>query len=350
MPKLKKRADGRYVKTFVDPDTGKRISFYGQSEREINRKILEHQTKKEAGRTFREVAEEWWEQAEPELAVQSVSGYRVSMRRAVDFFGDSYIGDITVPQLVRYLDTLGKQGLSQKTVAKARMVCNLIFKHAFLRGEIDTNRCADIPLPKGLSKTVRKAASAEDENIIRSLADDEWLVPFIALMTGMRKGEILALQWKDIDFEKNTISVTKSVAHDNNRPFIKEPKTEESVRKVPLLNSLKERLLSVPDRHPEHYLISLTDGKSPISETQYQRAYARFKERAGITATAHVLRHSFATVADESGVRPKSIQHILGHKQLSTTLNTYTEFREKQLADAADILNEMEAKKPTSSQ
>lgn len=345
MPKLKKRADGRYVKTFIDPDTGKRISFYGQSEREINRKILEHQTKKEAGRTFREVAEEWWEQAEPELAVQSVSGYRVSMRRAVDFFGDKLIKEITVPQIVRFLDTLAKQGLSQKTVGKSRMVCNLIFKHAFLRGEIDTNRCSDIPLPKGLSKTPRKAASTHDEEIIRNLSEDEWLVPYIALLTGLRKGEILALQWKDIDFDSNTISVTKSVAHDNNRPFIKEPKTEESVRKVPLLNSLKERLLSVPDRHPEHYLISLTGGKAPITETQYQRAYELFKERSGVTATAHELRHSFATVASESGVQPKSVQHILGHKQLSTTLDIYTEFRGKQLADAADILNEIDAKK-----
>lgn len=344
MPKLKKRADGRYVKTFIDPVTGKRKCFYGASEREINRKILEYQTRQERGRTFREVADDWWEDAEPELAVQSVSGYRVAYQRAVSFLGDFLIKDITAPQLVHYLEQLGKQGLSYKTVGKARMVCNLIFKYAVLHGELEHNRCADIPLPKNLTKTTRKAASTQDEAIIRALSEDEWLFPYIALLTGLRKGEILALQWKDIDFENNMISVTKSVAHDNNHAFIKAPKTAEGVRKVPLLNALKERMLRVPDRKPEHFIISITNGKAPLDEMQYQRAYARFKERTGVTATAHELRHSFATVAIESGVQPKSVQQILGHRQLATTMDIYTEFRDKQLADAAEILNKIDQK------
>lgn len=345
MPKLKKRADGRYVRTFIDPKTGKRKSFYGTSEREINRKILEYQTKQANGRTFREVADDWWEEAEPELAVQSVSGYRVAYQRAVGYLGDALIKDITAPQLVKYLEALGKQGLSQKTVGKARMVCNLIFKYAVLHGELEHNRCADIPLPKGLTKTTRKAASAQDEEIIRTLSEDEWLFPYIALLTGLRKGEILALQWKDVDFENNMISVTKSVAHDSNHAFIKEPKTAESVRKVPLLDALKERLLLAPDRKPEHFIISITGGKAPLDEMQYQRAYARFKQRTGVTATAHELRHSFATVAIENGVQPKSVQQILGHRQLATTMDIYTEFRDKQLNDAAAILNEIGSKK-----
>ena len=345
MPKLKKRADGRYVKTFIDSKTGKRKSFYGQTEREVNRKILEYQSKQESGRTFQEVADEWWDRAEPELAVQSVSGYRVAMQRAVEHFGDDLIKDITALQLVHYLELLGKQGLAQKTVGKARMVCNLIFKYALLHGEIEVNRCADIPLPKGLTKNTRKAASAEDEQIIRALSEDEWLFPYIALLTGLRKGEILALQWQDVDFDNNLISVTKSVAHDNDRPFIKMPKTKQGIRKVPLLEALKQRLLTVPDKRPEHYIISITGGKSPLSEMQYQRAYARFKERTGVAATAHELRHSFATVAIENGVQPKSVQQILGHKQLSTTMDIYTEFRDKQLADAAAILNQIDSKK-----
>lgn len=345
MPKLKKRADGRYVKTFTDPQTGKRKCFYGKTEREIDRKILEYHSKKEAGRTFKEVADEWWDQTEPTLAVQSVSGYRVAMQRAVDHFGDEPIKDITAMQLVHYLEHLGKQGLAQKTVGKARMICNLIFKYALLHGEVEVNRCADIPLPKGLPKNGRRAASPEDEQAIRAASEDEWLFPYIALLTGLRKGEILALQWQDVDFDNNLISVTKSVAHDNDHPFIKAPKTKQGIRKVPLLNALKQRLLEVPDRKPEHYIISNTCGKAPLSEMQYQRAYAKFKERTGITATAHELRHSFATIAIENGVQPKSVQQILGHKQLSTTMDIYAEFRDKQLADAAAILNQIDTKR-----
>ena len=85
---LKKRADGRYVKKITDPRTGKTKSFYGKSEREINRKIMAYTGQAEKGRTFAEIAEEWWSETEPRLALQSVSTYRPAMDRAVAHFGE----------------------------------------------------------------------------------------------------------------------------------------------------------------------------------------------------------------------------------------------------------------------
>jgi integrase len=343
MPKLKKRADGRYRKAITDPVSGKVHYFYGKSEREVNLKMMEYQQKKASGRSFAEIADEWWDEAEPDLAVQSVSGYRAALSRAVEYFSDQLIKDITPLDISKYLDTLAKKGFAQKTVAKAKMVCNLIFKHAVINGDLEYNKCADVPLPKNLPKAKRRAASSEDEQLIRAWCEDEWIFPYIALLTGLRKGEILALQWKDIDFERNLISVTKSVAHDGDRAFIKAPKTEEGIRVVPLLEPLKQRFLKTTDRYPEHYIVSNNGGKSPLNEMQYQRRYKSFKKRTGITATAHELRHSFATVAIENGVQAKTVQQILGHKQLSTTMDIYTDLREKSLNEAAQILNAVNA-------
>ena len=339
MAKLKKRADGRYRKKIVDPATGKVHYFYGTTEREVNIKILEFREKKATGKTFAEVAEEWWETAEPDLAIQSVSGYRVAMNRAVEMLGDHLIKDITPLMISKYFESLAKRGFAQKTVAKAKLICNLIFKYAVVNGEIDYNRCADIALPRNLPKTKRSAASAADEQLIRTLDSDEWIFPYIALLTGLRKGEILALQWQDILFDKNLISVTKSVAHDGDRAFIKEPKTEEGIRVVPLLAPLKQRLLDMPNKAPSHYIVSNDGGLTPLNEMQYQRRYRGFRKRTGVTASAHELRHSFATIAIEHGVPAVTVQRILGHKQLSTTMDIYTDLRIKSINEAAEILN-----------
>ena len=349
MPKLKKRADGRYVKTFTDPRTGKRKSFYGKTEREIDKKILEYHTGITNGRTFREVADDWWEEAEPELAVQSVRGYDVARRRAVEFFGDQLIREIAPRHISKYLESLGKQSLGYKTVAKAKLICNLIFKHGLVNGDLDINICADVPLPRGLAKSTRKAAEDEDERIIKEMAEDEWIVPFVALMTGLRKGEILALQWQDIDFDKGVISVTKSVAHDGNKPFVKSTKTEAGERLVPLLDPLRDRLQVIPDKKPEKYIVSVDGGKSPLTAKQYDTRYKAFKQRNNVSTTAHPLRHSFATLALENGIPIKSLQGILGHAQASTTINTYAHFRDKALYDAARILNNSEDFKKTKS-
>lgn len=334
--KLTPRADGRLCKAIVDPRTHKRVYFYGKTEREINKKIMLYSERIERGRAFSDIAGEWWEEAEEKLALQSVRSYKLAMSRAVAFFGDTSVKNIATKDIQKYLDSLAKQGYSQKLVSNHRMVVNRILDYAVLAGDIDLNPCASAKTPSDLPKSTREAASRTDEQIIKETSD-LWLFPFFALMTGMRKGEILALQWKDIDFEKNYIYVTKSVAHDGDTPVIKKPKTEAGNRIVPLLAPLRAELLK-RDRPAEDYIIS-DNGKSPLTNRRFQTLYKHYQKDTGITATAHQLRHSFATVAFEADIDPKSVQEILGHKQLSTTMDIYTQFREKKLASAADRLN-----------
>jgi integrase len=336
MPKLKKRPDGRYVKTMTDPRTGKRVFFYGQSEREINKQIMEYQSEAERGRSYKKVSEEWWDQAEPTLAVQSIRTYNAARKRAEEAFGDTPIKDILPKDIAALLKKLANQGYAQKTVSNQRLVINRVFQHAAIANDVQINACASVETPKGLRKEKRGAASKEDEETILNL-DEIWLLPYIAIMTGMRKGEILALQWKDIDFENNVIYVTKSIAYRNNQPFVKSPKTEAGVRTVPMLQKLRARLLACESRIPDHYIIS-DDGKSPLTNRRYITLYDKFRAETGVECAAHRLRHSFATKAYEGDVPAKSLQHIIGHKQISTTLDMYTDFRKKSLDAATDLL------------
>lgn len=334
--KLKPRADGRLQKAITDPRTGKRVFFYGATEREINKKILEYTEKTEKGRTFAEVADEWWEETEPRLATQSIRTYKPALRRAVEAFGPDDVKDITPKDVARYFRILASQDFAAKTISNQRIIINRIFNHAILEGDILYNPCASLSLPKGLKKEHRAAATTTDEQKIKA-SDNPWLFPKIAIYSGLRKGEILALTWKDIDFENDIIYVTKSVAHNGDKPYIKEPKTETGCRIVPLLAPLKENLIKVKGT-PTEYIIS-DNKKTPLTKRRFETLYSHYKTDVGITATAHQLRHSFATVAIENGVDIKSVSEILGHKQISTTLDIYTDFRKAALNRSRDTLN-----------
>lgn len=333
---LKKRADGRCVKSIIDPRTGKRKYFYGKNEREIDRKIMAYNGEVERGRTFEEVADDWWEEARPKLAMQSVRGYQCAVDRAVAHFGETPIKNITPRDINIFLGRLASQ-YAQKTLANQRMVVNLICNYAVLNNDIIYNPCASVQPPKGRGKTTRQSASTSDEQIVLANAE-KYPMPYMALMTGMRRGEILALTWGDIDFERNIIHVNKSLAHNGDRPVIKPPKTEAGIRLVPLLDPLKNLLLSMRGKAKDSDLVISDNGK-PFTNRRLITVYSHIQRDLGITCTMHQLRHSFATVAFELGLQPKAIQEILGHKQISTTMDIYTDFRQNAVIEATQKLN-----------
>jgi integrase len=350
---LKQRADGRYEK--VKTINGKRVAFYSREKTEraaikdIERQLLAYREKEEKGIPFSEVASEWWEIAYETIASQSAKTYKPALRRAVERFGDLSVKEITATDISTFLAKLGKEGYAHRTVANQKVVISLILDHAIIQGYVGHNVCKSAVMPHGLKKNDRPPASTEDEGIAMQSAD-MWLFPFIAIYTGLRKGEILALQWKDIDFEKGLISVTKNVEHVGDKPRIKVPKTAAGFRLVPMPKPLYDRLLKEKGKAKE-FIISDT-GDSPLTNRRFQTLSKHFKEATGINCTAHQLRKSYATIAiedDECALSPKSLQSIMGHSQISVTMDTYAKFREKALLQAKDRLDEIFEKRAANS-
>ena len=335
---MKKRKDGRYCKTIVDERTGKRIFFYGSTEREVLRKIMEYETKAERGRTFKEVADEWWEEAYERIAPNTVKGYKPALKRAVEEFGDDPISDIKARDISRWLNFLASKGYASKTVQNHKIVISRIMHFAIIEGDIDVNPATEAEVPRGLPKTKRPPASKHDEQIVRDSAHI-WLFPYAALMTGMRKGELLALQWRDIDFENNSILVSKSVYFVNNTPRIKIPKTDAGVRCVMLLDGLKEELLNRKGA-PDEYIFSEDGGKTPYKEMRYDLLMRKFHEQTGTSATAQQFRKTFASIAAAKKIDPKVLQSIIGHTDIRLTLQVYADMRDEAWERAKDLLNE----------
>lgn len=335
---MKKRSDGRYVKVITDQKTKKRISFYGNTVRELNQKLLAYERKQTYGKTFGEVADEWWSEHYDTLAHQSLRGYKPALARALKEFGNDYVRDIEPADILRFYKKLAKQGLTQKTISNNRIILNQIFEYAILYKEIQYNPCSSVKIPKTESKNrPLQPASPEDEARILE-SDHQWLFPVVAILTGLRKGEILALQWKDFNFEENTIHITKSIEHIGKRPNEKVPKTDAGTRYVPLLNLLKQKLEPVKG-NPNSYLFSDDGGKTPLSEHRYTRLYKNYQRDVGVTCTAQNLRHSYATIAVEAKAGVKELQNALGHADVTTTMNIYTAVRKRNVENLSATLN-----------
>lgn len=297
--------------------------FYGHTQADIKRKINEYIGTVEKGELFESVARSWWEEAEKKIAYNTAKAYKPAKVRAVNAFTGQPIKSILPSDINRFINNFAKTH-ADKTVRTQLMVFNLIFKYAVAEGYTLLNCARDLSVPSGLKKKKVCPPSKLDIKRVKESAKCTFrLFALFAMYTGMRRGELLALDWSDIDLENRTIDVNKSLYHINNRPTIKEPKTPTSVGQVPILDALLVHLTIPKDGG---HVFHNSDG-GYITETQFQRCWELYCNESGVTATPHQFRHCFATMLVENNVAPEKAQALLRHAQLSTTMDVYRDIR-----------------------
>ena len=271
----------RKARYYVRPDglheairviNGKRVAFRGATDAEVERKMIAYREDVQRGRDFAAVARDFCNDRFPKLAPNTLRSYNAAYDRAVEHFGRLPIRSITPPQIKAYIDKFAP-GRAKKTVITQRQMINMICRWAVEHGDISLNPCAEVTIPRDLKKSYRQPASDEDIQRIREHADT-WLLPFFLLYTGLRKGEALAIQGKDINLREREIYVRKSVYYENRKPKIKAPKTESGVRTVPILDPLADKLPRKLGR--ESFLFSSDGGLTPYGEGEYEMIWLHF--------------------------------------------------------------------------
>ena len=343
MIRLKKRKDGRWVKVFVIDGTPK--SFYSRAdtekkaEKEILQQIAEYQKKEEVGKFLQEVSEEWFETHSTHLEHSTATRYRIFVNQLNGFFPNKRIRQITSEDIEDVLALMVRQQYSTKTIKDFLSVVRMIFKYAKKTGKISENIVMDISAPEGKPSVSREALSEEETYQLPKLINCTFgLLAFFYTCTGMRKGEVLALQWSDIDFERKLIRVNKSLYYVSNSPHIKErTKTKSGDRFTVLPDCLAEVLLPIKGK-PDEYVFN-KNGKL-IDKSYYTRQWEKFKKESNLQTTAYPLRHTYSTLIYEAGVPDKDAQVLMGHRDISTTRNIYTHIRKKRLDQTAQKIND----------
>lgn len=324
-----KRKDGRYEKAVTI--NGKVHHFYGKTQREVLEKMMAFQEKEEKGILFGELADEYyWDYIEEHPS--SKRAIKAHVERLAEWFGEEPAKDITAKQLTEFLATL--DGLSMKTVTRCKSFASGIFDYGIREHGLENNPANARKVPKHLARNVRKPPSDVEIRKIKERTDAPYALFFlIRLYTGLRRGEILALQYRDIDFEKDLITVSKSVYHEQNQPVIKEPKTEKGKRQVILLNELKEIL---PRGKADDFIFG---GKKPWTAHETQRHLAAYQRATGLKVSPHQLRHAYRTILYEAGIDERMRMDLLGHRNIRTTRDIYTHISNRRREEAAAALN-----------
>ncbi len=221
------------------------------------------------------------------------------------------------------------KGLSANYVNVVVSVLQGSLKTAFTIGLTREYVANKIKRPKTVEKQVSCFSVSEQKKIERYVLNhkkDKLFGIVLCLYTGLRIGELLALAWKDIDFGKGLLFVSKT-CHDgtdgrNHIRIIDSPKTVHSRRVIPLPKQILPMLKSLKKRSNCEYIIA--DGDKPVFVRSYQRTFELLLKKLGIPHKGfHSLRHTFATRALECGMDVKTLSELLGHKNATITLNRY---------------------------
>lgn len=309
---------------------GKYKDFYGHTKAEVMRKVMEHTETVEKGRLFSDVAADWWESHSEKIAYTTAKSYKPALARACEYFANRRIQTILPTEISRHIRLFAKTH-ADKTVHTQLLVYNLIFTYAVDNGDAMANVARDVSVPSNLPKRKVTMPSSDDIARIKASAEHPFgLFALMALYTGMRRGELLALNWEDIDRKNCVIRINKSIYFEHNRPKLKPPKTATSTGTVPILSALMPYLPAA-----KHGVVFSQDGEY-MPEKYFKTQWDNYCRDIGISCTPHQLRHAYATMLYENDIPPTEAQILLRHAQYSTTMNVYTDIRDQRQRQVFD--------------
>lgn len=241
------------------------------------------------------------------------------------FFGEKKAADIRMNDINELIKELQGKELSEKSINHALQMTKTVFNYAISNEILMNNPCKKV---KKL-RLPHKEKNFLTENQVKILLEKSktespslYPILYMAIFTGMRKGEVSALTWKDIDFKSKKISINKSMYKNE----IQKTKTEHSIRKVDMIDSLADVLSKYRQNTPlrGEYVFWGESGTPLSGDATLWRHFNGIITKCGLKdLTFHDLRHTYAALLIKNNVPIKYIQKQLGHSTIKMTMDTY---------------------------
>lgn len=292
---------------------------------------------------------------------ETIRGYKICEKRLNPSLKRLKAVDCTTYHIEKEIARMSRESLSAKTIKNTINLLSAAYRHAIKTKQLKENPCEHATLPKGEQKEVRILHREEIQPFLNALADaplDDKVAYELALFLGLRRSEILGLKESDVDIVNGMISIHNTRHRVDGKDYDSDTKTDRSTRVLALPDILImdiARLLalhkSLPYGHVD-YLIQDGFGNIYSPQTLTQRL-RRLQEEKGLPfVSLHKLRHTYASLLNESGVDMAQISRELGHSNLSTTMNVYTHILKTPSQSSkgiASVINNLELSEKTDS-
>ena len=370
---IRKRSDGRWEGRYTagyHPDTGKRIikNVLDRTQAEVKAKLkkaIEEAGSLDVAKAGKYTVAEWlrlWFEvyAKPNLRFSTAEYYR----RGIELHTIPYIGEVKLNQLTtrqiqslyRELQQNGRRRAAQKTKRPGLSSSTIRGVHTMLHSALDRavkerllirNPADGCVVPKATHQEMKTLRPGDLKAYLDAAERRNALAMFyLELVSGIRKGELVALRWEDLDVPNKTISVSKQATKDeNNNLIVARPKTENSVRQISIPQEAVELLVREHAKHSDNpWLFPSSRTGAMYHPDSVATLHQRILKDAGLEHLRfHDLRHTFATLALQNGVDIKTVSAMLGHYDAGFTLRTYTHTTRQKQDEAAQTMGNLMA-------
>lgn len=364
--------DGRWrarVSLGVDANGNrKRKAIYGKSKQEVQKKLRQAHNANDLGRlptanktTVAEYLEFWIENIS-KAATSTKDRYQQDIRTKINpLIGKVRLQHLTGLHIDSVISTAAKEEYSAASQQKIFAVLSKSLNDAVKRDLIGFNPCSKSDKPR-LAKTKHTIWTAEQSQaFLKHVAGHRWFALFtLAMFTGMRQGESLALYWSDIDWTKNEISISRTLTDNNHKAVIGDvPKTDAGNRSIIVppyvMEALdKHRAKMMMDGHPtagDNLVFVNHAGKIINRNNLVSRTFKPLCEKAKVPVLVwHEMRHTTATLLLESGIPINNVSELLGHASSVVTSKIYAHATRtgmaKVTAATASLFQPVEEKNP----
>jgi integrase len=346
---ISKRKDGRWMGryTVYAADGPKQKAVYGKTRVEVAARLTAAMAYRDKGLVFDdenmivgEYLDSWLSGSVRGSVRQSTyDGYEIAVRVHIKpALGRLKLKKLTPAHVANFYQDGLAAGFAPASVNKWHVTLHKALDQAVKWHMLPSNACEAVKAPRPAYKEMRTLSAKETRRLLDAARGDRLeALHVLAVHTGMRQGELLALKWSDVDLENATISIRRTITKSGTHLLLGEPKTKKSRRTIHLtevatealrdhLQRQMEEMERLGDLYEDHGLVFTTEVGSLINPTNLRkRSFAALLKRAKLPPMRfHDLRHTCATLLFSRGVHPKYVQELLGHANISITLDRYS--------------------------